>query len=115
MADSDFRTRVSEALTARVIIGDGHTLFSPDFYAPHFSKEELEEAGLIQTHESDGSHKGSIWSPEGELIEKLEAVYNLYFLYWVARKVGADTNTRSMGRGSQAQELVHNIRVVLAS
>lgn len=111
---SDFRTRVAEALTAGVITGDGHTLFSPDYYAPYFTAEELNEAGLIETHESDGTHKGSIFAADGSLIERLEAVYNLEFLYWVARAIGAKSYTQSSGRGSQARELIGFIRAELA-
>ena len=47
MSDNNFTTKVKEALEAGVITGDGHTLFSPEFYAPHFTAEELDEAGLI--------------------------------------------------------------------
>ena len=112
---SEFRTRVSEALEAGVIEGDGHTLFSPEHYAPHFSKEELEEAGLIEVHESDGTPKGTIFASDGTIIEKLEAVYNLDFLYWVASRVGVTEQTRSMGRGSQAQELVGFISKALVA
>jgi hypothetical protein len=111
---SDFHTKVREALEAGVIEGDGHTLFSPEHYAPHFSKEELEEAGLIEVHQSDGTPKGTIFASDGTIIEKLEAVYNLEFLYWVARQVGVTESVRSMGRGSQAQELVGYIANALA-
>jgi hypothetical protein len=113
MSDNNFTTKVKEALEAGVITGDGHTLFSPEFYAPHFTAEELDEAGLIETHESDGTPKGTIFASDGTIIEKLEAVYNLEFLYWVASRVGVTEQTRSMGRGSQAQELVGFIRKAL--
>lgn len=110
METKNFNNRVKEALEARVIIADGHTLFSPEFYSPHFSAEELREAGLIQVHESDGTAKGSIFDNEGNLVEKLEAVYNLSFLYWVTAKMGITKYPRSSGRGFQAQELVDFIR-----
>ena len=87
MADSDFIARVREAREAGIIIGDGHGLYSPEFYAPHFSEEELKKARLIETHKSDGTHKGSIFAPDGSVIKEMKAVYNLNFLYWVARKV----------------------------
>lgn len=102
----EFRQRVIEALKNGTIEGDGHTLYSPEKYAPFFTEAELEEAGLIQTHKSDGTGKGSIFAPDGSLIPELKAVYNLDFLYWVAGKVGVTQSVRAMGRGSQAQELV---------
>lgn len=104
--EEEFRQRVIEALKDGTIEGDGHTLYSPERYAPFFSEAELEEAGLIETHKSDGTAKGSIFAPDGSLIPELKAVYNLEFLYWLARKVGVTQSVRSMGRGSQAQELV---------
>jgi hypothetical protein len=102
--------KAKTALEAGVIEADGHTLFAPEHYSPHFTLDELREAGLIQTHESDGTHKGSIFDAEGNVIQKLEAVYNLEFLYWLAGAIGATRYTNSFGRGSQAQELVGYIR-----
>jgi hypothetical protein len=110
----EFQVRVSEAMQAGKIQADGHTLFSPEFYAPFFSAEELKAARLIQTHTSDGTPKGTIFGSDGSVIERLEAVYNLDFLYWVAGSVGVDKYPRSMGRGSQAQELVGFIAEALA-
>ena len=107
------KEKVREAIEANIIIGDGHTLFMPEYYAPHFTLSELTEAGLVQTHESDGSHKGTIFADDGSVIPELKAVYNLEFLYWLANQIGANTDTRSMGRGSQAQELVGNIHEAL--
>ena len=108
------KEKVREAIKANIIIGDGHTLFYPEYYAPHFTLSELTEAGLVQTHESDGSYKGTIFADDGSVVQELKAVYNLDFLYWLANQIGANTNTRSMGRGSQAQELVGNIHEALA-
>lgn len=102
--------RTKNALDAGVIRGDGHTLFAPSFYAPHFSEEELREAGLIRTHESDDTHKGSIFDQDGNRLEELTAIYNLNFLYWLAAKIGVTEQTVCMGRGSQAQELVGFIK-----
>lgn len=111
---TEFSARVSEALKAGVIHADGHTLFRPEFYAPHFSEAELDEAGLIQTHKSDGSYKGSIWAEDGSLVQELKAVYNLDFLGWVARQVGVTDYPQAIGRGFMAQEWVGFIRKALA-
>ena len=108
------KEKVREAIKANIIIGDGHTLFYPEYYAPHFTLSELTEAGLVENHESDGSYKGTIFAHDGSVVDELKAVYNLDFLYWVAIQIGADTNIQSMGRGSQAMELVRNINKALA-
>jgi hypothetical protein len=114
MTKTEIINKVKQAREAGVIRGDGHTLFAPSFYAPYFSEAELAEVGLIQKHESDGSHKGSIFASDGSVIAELEAVYNLSFLYWVARAIGVTKQTVCMGRGSQAQELVGFIDEIIS-
>lgn len=109
----EFRQRVIRAMENGKIFGDGHTLYSPERYAPHFTEAELKEAGLIQIHKSDGTPKGTITAPDGSVLTELKAVYNLDFLYWVASKVGVTQSVRANGRGSQAQELVGYIREAL--
>lgn len=106
----EFRQRVIRAMKNGKIFGDGHTLYSPEAYSPYFTESELAEAGLIQTHKSDGTPKGTITAPDGSVLTELKAVYNLDFLYWVASKVGVTQSVRANGRGSQAQELVGYIR-----
>lgn len=110
----DIKTKVREALEAGVIIGDGHTLFRPEFYAPYFSEDELKKARLIQTHKSDGTPKGTIFASDGSVVPELKGVYNLSFLYWVAGRVGVTKYVRAEGRGSQASELVGYIREAVA-
>lgn len=103
--------QTKEAIADGKIVGDGHTIFNPDFYAPHFSVEQLRKAKLIHTHESDTSdHKSTIFGTDGNPIEKLEGIYNLYFLYWLCGALGIDSNNDYNGRGSQAQELAQRIR-----
>ena len=79
-----------------------------------FTEEELAEVGLIQRHESDDTHKGSIFDENGNRLEELTAIYNLNFLYWVARAIGVTKQTVCMGRGSQAQELVGFIDEIIS-
>lgn len=110
----EFRERVTLALGDKTIVGDGHTLFSPEYYAPHFTESELAEAGLIETHKSDGTPKGTIFASDGSIVPELKAVYNLDFLYWVHGKLGITAYPQAMGRGSQAQELVAMIHHVVA-
>jgi hypothetical protein len=114
MEKAIFIEKVKTALAAGVIEADGHTLYDPGHYAPHFTLEELTEAGVVQTHKSDGTLKGTMYGPNGIVIDKLEAVYNLDFLYWVNRKLETGEYPRAMGRGSQAQEIVSFIRNALA-
>lgn len=115
MSTAPIQQRAQEALNAGVIIGDGHTLFAPEYYAPHFTYEELVNARLLRKHKSDfSSWKGTITSPDGVMVEELEAVYNLDFLYWLASEVGVTEYVRANGRGSQAQELVGYIKEALA-
>ena len=96
---------MGEAIKAGKVIGDGHTLFSPEFYAPYFTKEEL--TGLIHKHQSnDASWKTTIFDKNGEALPELEAIYNLDFLYWLAGRLGVTKSPTACGRGSQAQELV---------
>lgn len=112
-SDITFISKVQEALKDNIIIGDGHTLFAPEFYAPHFTAEEL--AHLIHKHQSDGaSWKSTIFDENGNVIPELEAIYNLDFLYWLAGQLGVTKNTTAMGRGSQAQQLVGFIREAIA-
>lgn len=110
----EFRARVKSALEAGIITGDGHTLFAPEFYAPHFSEAELQEAELIQTHRSDGTGKGSIFGSDGAVIQELHAVYNLEFLYWLNGELETGQYPTAMGRGSQAQQLVEYIAHALS-
>ncbi len=105
--ETTFRDKCIEAMNNNVIIGDGHSLYGAEFYAPYFTEEELTEAGLLCTHKSDkSSWKSTIYDGNGKAVSELKAVYNLEFLYWVVRKLGLEKYPRAHGRGSQAQELV---------
>lgn len=115
MPTAPIQQRAREALEAGIIIGDGHSLLAPEYYAPHFTLEELVKARLLRKHKSDfSSWKRTITSPDGVMVEELEAVYNLEFLYWLAGEIGVTEYVRANGRGSQAQELVGYIRKALA-
>lgn len=115
MNTKTFEQKVKDAIDGEIIIGDGHTLFGADFYAPHFTASELADAGLLRNHASNQeSWKSTIFSDNGEVIDELFAVYNLEFLYWIANQIGVTESVRSMGRGSQARELVGYIREKLA-
>jgi len=108
----DIRNKTVEALRGGKIIGDGHTIFSPDFFAPFFTEADL--APITRTYESDGSPKGSIFNSDGEVISEVKGVYNLDFLYWLADRVGvAHDGGLFFGRGSQASAIVEALRKAL--
>jgi hypothetical protein len=107
--------RTKDALADGTVTGDGHTIFRPAFYAPHFPEDELRIAGLIRTLESDFSDpKSTIFDTDGNPVETMEGVYNLSFLYWLCGALGVDSHNDYNGRGSQAQELVRRIKETLA-
>lgn len=101
--------RTRNALADGIIIGDGHSIFTPNFYKPYFTDEEL--AGLTTTYKSDlSSHKSTIFDPNtGVPVESLTGIYNLTFLYWLAKQIGATDYRDCFGRGSQAQAIVDAI------
>jgi hypothetical protein len=103
--------RTKDALADGKVIGDGHTIFAPEFYAPHFTEAELRKARLIQTLKSDrSSHKSTIFDNDGNPVDKIQGVYNLSFLYWLCGALGINSSNDYNGRGSQAEELVRRIR-----
>lgn len=107
--------RTKDAIADGKIIGDGHTIFNPSFYAPHFSEDELRKAKLIQTYKSDKSdHKSTIFGTDGKPMAKLKGVYNLEFLYWLCGALGINSHNDFNGRGSQADALASRIRKELA-
>ena len=95
-----------EAFDEKVLNNDGHGVYDPAYYDEvNFPKGFLP----VQTHTSDGSAKGSMWGPNGEMIKEAEGVYHLVLLSKIASSIGAKgSNLR--GRGFQARELWENIR-----
>lgn len=100
--------RTKEALANGKIVGDGHTIFDPNFYAPYFSEDELRKAGLLITLKSDySSPKSTIFDNKtGEAVDEMTGIYNLSFLEWLAVRVGVTDYRICNGRGSQAQAIV---------
>ena len=82
--------------------GDGHSICSPKFFLDMGFSEQFVKRSTYE-HESDGSHKGNIFS-NGKKVAKLEGVYTLDFAYEVAKDIGADMNEAlsKIGRGFQA-------------
>lgn len=104
---TDFISKVKQAIEGGVIVGDGHSIYSPEFYAPYFSEAELNEAGLITEHESDESdYKSTLFDSNGKKVAGIKGVYNLYFLEWLNGKLGTGKWSNKFGRGSQASDYV---------
>ena len=104
---TDFISKVKQAIEGGVIVGDGHSIYSPEFYAPYFSEAELNEAGLITEHESDESdYKSTLFDSNGKKVAGIKGVYNLYFLEWLNGKLGTGKWSNKNGRGSQASDYV---------
>lgn len=83
--------------------GDGHGIYKPEFYTDlGFSPDIVKK--YTRVHESDGTPKGTIFSDDG-IYDKLMGIYNLDFLKWFARYIGADTSEgdSKMGRGFAAR------------
>jgi hypothetical protein len=100
------KKEIKEAIEQEVIVGDGHTLFGPTFYSTLVEESVLRDAGLIRTHVSDTSSPTStIFDRNGNVIEKLDAIHNLAFLYWIAKKVEVEYPSYG-GRGTQARAIV---------
>lgn len=105
--------KTREALKGGKVIGDGHTIFGPNFYAPYFTEEELREAGLIRRYSSDTSNAKSTIFRDGEVVDYVDGVYNLTFLTWLAAELGVTEYRECFGRGSQAQVIVSAIMEVM--
>jgi hypothetical protein len=104
---SEFIERVRQALSAGIIVGDGHSIYSPEFYAPYFTVAELRKAGLIDEHKSDyTSHKSTLFDGSGKRVAGIKGVYNLYFLEWLNGQLGTGKWSDKLGRGSQARDYV---------
>lgn len=105
------KDQIRKAIEDRVIVGDGHTLFRPEFYSSLVDEETLRKARLVTEHKSDTrSAKSTIFDAQGNVLTSLVAVYNLTFLEWLAGKCEVDYSRDFFGRGSQAQEIVRALR-----
>jgi hypothetical protein len=111
----DIKEKTRQALEDGKIVGDGHTIYKPSFYEPHFTLDELKEANLLERYESDfSSGKTTIYDNDGKPMDYVYGVYNLTFLYWLANQLNVTGYRECFGRGSQAQVLVDAIREALS-
>lgn len=98
---------VRAALDDGTIHPDGHTIFEPSFYEPHFDVSHL-----AHTFKSDGTLKGSIFK-DGVLVESVQGVYNLQFLSWLHGELGVEESPTAIGRGFAAEQYVRLIEAWL--
>lgn len=107
--------RTKSALADGTVTPDGHTIFKPEFYASHFTPDELDKLTVI--YKSDfSSGKSTIFDTEtGEPVESLRGIYNLDFLMWLAEALGVGEYRTTFGRGSQAQVIVQAIQEFLGN
>lgn len=99
---------IRAALADGTIHGDGHTIYMPSAYEPHFTADELRP--ITQTFESDtSSHKSTIYK-DGQVVPEVVGVYNLHFLMWVRDQLGIKRYSTAGGRGSAACDYVRFIQ-----
>lgn len=99
------KQQIREALVAGIIVADGHGLYDPEFYSPHF---DVEQMNLVHTHRSAGGFKSTIFV-DGKPVDELKAVYNLSFLEQLIRSAGLPPST-AIGRGFAAQQCVDALK-----
>lgn len=97
------KEQIKKAIDDEIIYGDGHTIMAPEYY------EGFDVSSLIQTYESDLSSGKSTIFKDGEVVNEVEGVYNLTFLYHIAGNVGVQYRS-CMGRGSQARAIVDSLK-----
>jgi hypothetical protein len=98
------KEQIKKAFEDEVIMDDGHTLMSPEYYVG------FDVSDIVQVHKSDFSSGKSTIFTNGVPVEELEAVYNLTFLRMIVRQLGLNCNESYMGRGFQAHEYCRKLR-----
>mgnify|MGYP000105373206 CR=1 FL=1 len=97
------KEQIKKAIDDEIIYGDGHTIMAPDYY------EGFDVSSLIQVYKSDTRSGKSTIFKDGEVVEEVEGVYNLSFLYHVATMAGVRYRD-CMGRGTQARIIVDALK-----
>lgn len=99
---------IRAALDDGTIHGDGHTIYFPSAYEPHFTEDELQP--IVQSFESDtSSHKSTIFK-DGQVVAEVTGIYNLVFLQWLKGRLGIARYSTAGGRGSAARDYVRFIQ-----
>mgnify|MGYP001380733066 CR=1 FL=1 len=98
------KEHIRKAIDNEIIVGDGHTIFAPEFYKDYFDVES------ITNRQYSGEGKYTLFdSVTGEPVEYIDGVYNLTFLERLAYDLNIEYRSFS-GRGFQAQGIVDELK-----
>lgn len=93
----------------KALNGDGHGIYYPHFYTElGFPAEFIEK--ITTTEKSDGTYKGTIFGPDGNIVPEMIGVYSLYFHESIARMFEITDHDRMNGRGFRAQAVAAGMR-----
>jgi len=86
--------------------GDGHSIIAPEEFTDMGFLPEWADL-VSHKHESDGTPKGTIFGPGGEVQKELVGIWSLTMLYHIAETLGIDPKKAGsyLGRGFQARAL----------
>jgi hypothetical protein len=93
----------------KAINGDGHGIYYPHFYTELGYPAEFVEK-ITTVEKSDGTYKGTIFGPDGNIVPEMVGVYSLNFHYAIAGVFGIDRHMDFNGRGFQAQAVRDDMR-----
>jgi hypothetical protein len=93
----------------KAINGDGHGIYYPHFYTElGFPVEFIEK--ITTTEKSDGTYKGTIFGPDGNIVPEMVGVYSLYFHESIADMFDITEHDHMNGRGFRAQAVRDALR-----
>ncbi len=98
---------VRAALDDGTICPDGHTIFEPSFYEPHFDVSHL-----AHTFNLDGTITDSIFR-NGVLVKSVQGVFNIDFLSWLHGELGIKDKPTEIVRWFAAEQYVRLIKAWL--
>ena len=98
-------TRDQQRQVLKVFGHDGHSIYPASYLAEHGVPQEVIEV-FAETHESDGTLKGSI-ERGGVPVDSMAGVYGLTVLHSLAAYHHVTTD--KMGRGFQASDLTNKL------
>lgn len=92
---------------------DGHSLLPPEALIEAGASPTLAR-GFATTYKSDGTPKGTIFDPQGNIVESMQAVYSLALLQGVALRLDLRWEGK-LGRGFEARAVSDALRAWLAA
>ena len=99
----------SNAEAWKAINGDGHGIYYPHFYTQLGYPTEFVES-ITSVEKSDGTYKGTIFGPDGNIVPEMIGVYSLRFHETLADMFGITEHWQLNGRGFIAQCVRDNLR-----